>query len=519
MHPVKPRPTLLVILDGLGLNPRHDSNGFALANKPCLDSLLRDWPHTTLTTFGRRVGLPEGQMGNSEVGHLNIGAGRVIDQWLVRISSSLSGNGVASLPPFTAFQRATEKAKTIHLIGLFSDGGVHSHMDHLGLLLPVLQATTSANLALHLITDGRDTPPNSAKGYLESFLQKLPTLAPRASIATICGRFYAMDRDNRWERIQRAYDLVVKGAAATTTDSPLQAVAAAYAAGQTDEFIEPIRCSINTTPYAGVQPGDGIIFWNFRSDRMREIVRALTNPSVPAELIRAQVPFSPEQSLCFTDYDPNLRLPVLFPEMEIANYLGAVVADHGLHQFRTAETEKYPHVTYFLNAGNETPSPNEERALVPSPRDVKTYDLKPEMSAPAVAEGLCSAILSKKFDFLVVNFANCDMVGHTGNLVAAIKATETVDHCLAQVLGALKEVGGQALILADHGNCEQMIDYVTGAPHTAHTTFPVPCILWNAEEGLTLTTDGALCDVAPTLLALLNVPQPAEMTGRSLLTK
>lgn len=510
-----PRPTMLCILDGFGLNPNPEANAVFMAKKPCIDAIMKDNPHATLTTFGEQVGLPDGQMGNSEVGHLNIGAGRVVEQWLLRIERELHGGKLGQHPMFQNFLAHTRDAKTIHLVGLFSDGGVHSHSHHLELLLQQLSASTDARLAIHLITDGRDTAPQSAQQMVNDFVERLPEIAPRAFIATMCGRFFAMDRDKRWERVQKAFDLIVSARGTRDALTPAAALAASYAEGNNDEFVEPVAFN-----YTGVDRGDGIIFWNFRADRMREIARALTNPELPDELVRSGVPFQIERTLAFTDYEPALKLPVLFGEQEITNHLGQVIAAHSLAQFRAAETEKYPHVTYFFNGGREEPCIGEERRVVPSPRDVKTYDLKPEMSAYGVAEAVCAAIRSQRYSFFVVNFANADMVGHTGVLSAAISAVQTVDSCLGEILAALAEVNGQAVIIADHGNCDQMIDYDTGVPHTAHTTHPVPIIVWHADPSVTgVATDGALCDVAPTVLELMGLAKPQEMTGRSLLVR
>lgn len=513
-HP-HPRPTLLCILDGFGLNPNPEANAVFMAKKPCIDGLMATSPHSTLTTFGEQVGLPDGQMGNSEVGHLNIGAGRVVEQWLLRIERELRNGKLAEHPVWHQFLENAHDAKTIHLIGLFSDGGVHSHGHHLELLLKQLATSTNARLAIHLITDGRDTAPQSAQKLVADFVERLPSIAPNAFVATICGRFYAMDRDKRWERVQRAFDVIASGRGTRDALNPIAALATSYAEGANDEFVEPVSFT-----YHGVDRGDAVIFWNFRADRMREIARALTNPEVPDELVRSFVPFSRERTLAFTDYEPALELPVLFSEMEITNHLGEVIANAGLTQFRSAETEKYPHVTYFFNGGKEAPCAGEDRVVVPSPRDVKTYDLKPEMSAYGVTEAVCLAIRKRQYDFFVVNFANPDMVGHTGVLSAAVTAVQTVDTCLGEILAALEEVNGQAAIIADHGNCDQMVDYETGTPHTAHTTHPVPIIVWHADPSVTgLTAGGALCDVAPTVLDLIGIEKPAEMTGRSLLVR
>jgi 2,3-bisphosphoglycerate-independent phosphoglycerate mutase len=500
--------TVLCVLDGLGLNPNPRGNAVAAAKTPCLNGLLATCPNSTLVTFGERVGLPEGQMGNSEVGHLNIGAGRVVEQWLLRISRALKGDYIAASEPYRSLLTTIDPSRTMHVIGLFSDGGVHSHSDHLLLLLERLSKDFSGRIALHLITDGRDTSPQRAHNLVEKLLHQIAELQ-NVMIATVSGRFYAMDRDNRWERTQRAYDAIVHGKGISAAD-PLKFIEFSYHEEVTDEFIEPAVCG-----YEGVTPGDGVIFWNFRADRMRQIVRSLCVSAFDG-FARSAPPFQPAQTLCFTDYDQTFHLPFLFPTDEIRDHLGAVIAKESLRQLRVAETEKYPHVTYFLNGGQEAASPLEDRVLIPSPRDVKTYDLKPEMSAREVTDAVVDAIAEDKHDFIVVNFANCDMVGHTGILDAAVSAVETVDTCLQRLLNNAKSHGWQVLIIADHGNAEQMINYEDGTPHTAHTTYPVPIILFNAARKARIRSGGALCDVAPTVLHLMDVAQPPTMTGTSL---
>ncbi len=506
--------TLLCILDGLGLNPNPVGNAVAQAETPCLDRLFRERPNATLITFGERVGLPEGQMGNSEVGHLNIGAGRVVEQWLLRINRALQGDFLAQSPVYQAFRENTRDASALHLVGLFSDGGVHSHQEHLTLLLRRVTEDFPGTIYLHLITDGRDTSPQLAAQQVAELKQTLASLPDpeRCRIATVSGRFYTMDRDNRWERTQRGFDAIVHGKRHTAAD-PVAWIEGSYRDGTTDEFIEPA-----VFDYSGAAAGDGILFWNFRTDRARQIVRALCVEEFDG-FARETVPFPPARALTFTEYDPTFNLPYLFPELTINNHLGEVIARQGLHQLRVAESEKYPHVTYFFNGGGETPYPEEERRLVPSPREVRTYDEKPEMSAPEVMAVVVEAITSGDFDLIVVNFANCDMVGHTGVLEAAVRAVETVDGCLNTILETLAGAGGQAVIIADHGNAEQMINYEDGTPHTAHTLFPVPIILVGAAPEIALQSGGALCDVAPTVLELMNIPQPPEMTGASLLRR
>jgi len=504
----KKKTTLLCVLDGFGFNPNKEGNAVALAKTPTITKLLETCPNSTLTTFGEKVGLPEGQMGNSEVGHLNIGAGRVVEQWLLRIDKALRGDILSKSEVFTKFLTGIPNTGRIHIAGLFSDGGVHSSNEHLFRLIEALSPLYQGEVLLHLFTDGRDTSPTSGEKYTEelvSFLKKFP----KTKIASICGRFFAMDRDKRWERTEKAYKLIVNGEG-TSSNDPISVFKDSYKAKITDEFIEPH--SIN---YSGIKEGDGIIFWNFREDRMRQIARCLCVETFDG-FSRAKIPFNKKQVVCFTDYDHTFNLPYLFEAIEIKNGLGEVVANSGLTQLRIAETEKYPHVTYFFNGGVEIPYPGEERILVPSPRDVKTYDQKPEMSAFAVTEKLIEAIESGKFDFIVINYANCDMVGHTGVLEAAIKAVETVDTCLGNVFQALAKVDGQAIIMADHGNAEQMIDYKTGHPHTAHTTFPVPVILYNVQNASKLHSGGALSDIAPTVLKMMGISKPAEMTGQAL---
>lgn len=503
------KPTLLCILDGFGLNPNPVGNAVALAKKPVFDSLLKNCPHATLVTYGEAVGLPDGQMGNSEVGHLNIGAGRVVEQSLLRISRALAGTFLRDSKEYNAFLAATTESKTIHVVGLYSSGGVHSHLEHLKLLLKRLSHDSqSAQIALHLISDGRDVSPNAFQSDLKD-LQEYLKSEPRCSIRSVCGRFFAMDRDKRWERVEAAYNAIALGKGTVISDIN-KYVTDSYSKGITDEFLEPAVTT--TTPFA---PTDGLVFFNFREDRMREIVSALCAKDFSGFERSAPVP-APERVLCFTDYDHSLHLPFLFSPVEIKNHMGEVVAHAGIKQLRVAETEKYPHVTYFFNAGIEKAYEGEDRQLVPSPRDVKTYDQKPEMSAPGVAELVIEGLRSKKYGFIVVNFANCDMVGHTGVVEAGVKAVETVDTCLGEILTTLKSVGGQALIIADHGNAEQMVNYVDGTPHTAHTTYPVPVILVDYDKPVELRKDGALCDVAPTLLKMMGLPTPPEMTGRAL---
>lgn len=502
------RTHLLCILDGVGLNPRQESNAVALADTPTLDRLLKECPSTTLETHGERVGLPSGQMGNSEVGHLNIGAGRVVEQWLYRIEKHLKGNGLALDAKFSKW--ASGITGTIHLCGLCSDGGVHSHIGHIEPVIAGIRALSSAPIRLHLFTDGRDTAPRSGAGFVAGLENALAKYV-NCRIATIGGRYFGMDRDKRWERVKRAYDSIVLGAGEKFA-SAAQGIEASYSKDVTDEFIDPFVVN-----YSGIAAPDSFLFFNFREDRMREISAALTSADF-TEFPRPLV-VPAEQSLSFTQYGKSSKIPVLFEHQEIRNYLGEYLASQGVSQLRVAETEKYPHVTYFLNGGNEIAVSGEERRLIPSPRDVATYDLKPEMSAEGVKQAVIEGIRSGKFGLIVVNFANGDMVGHTGVLSAAIKAVETVDSCLGEILRELGAAHGRGLILADHGNCEQMVNYADGTPHTAHTTYPVPLVLFSDERGVHLSSGGALCDVAPTMLDLMGLKSPPEMGGRSLLRR
>jgi 2,3-bisphosphoglycerate-independent phosphoglycerate mutase len=502
-------PTLLCILDGFGFNPKNEGNAVAQAKKPVIDELLKRYPNATLTTFGEAVGLPEGQMGNSEVGHLNIGAGRVVEQWLLRISRAFQGSFLKDSSDYQTFSKATTSAKTIHIVGLYSTGGVHSHLEHMKLFVKrLVEDNKTSQISLHLISDGRDVSPTAFKNDLAA-LQTFLKDYPRCSIASVCGRFFAMDRDKRWERVQVAYDAIALGKGTLTKDLNTY-VQQSYEKGTTDEFLEPA-----VTSNLKLEATDGLVFFNFREDRMREIVSALCAENFDG-FARSAPLLQTSHVLCFTEYDHTLHLPFLFSQLDIKNHLGETVAASGKKQLRVAETEKYPHVTYFLNGGIEKPYEGEDRKLVPSPRDVKTYDLKPEMSGPGVAELVVEGIRSNQYDLIVVNFANCDMVGHTGVVPAGIKAVETVDACLGQILKALRDAKGQALIIADHGNAEQMVNYEDGTPHTAHTLYPVPVILVDYARTVELRKDGALCDVAPTLLKMMGLPQPKEMTGNAL---
>lgn len=501
-----PRPVMLMILDGWGCRGDAASNAVKLAKTPHFDRLWSASPHAQLRTSGLDVGLPEGQMGNSEVGHLNLGAGRVVMQDLPRINQAISdGTLAATVAASGLIGKLKASGGACHLLGLVSPGGVHAHQDHAAALAHIL-AAAGIPIRVHIFTDGRDTPPQSAAGYIADFAAALP---PQAVIATVSGRYFAMDRDNRWERVSQAWQAMVLGEGRHFADAQ-SAIASAYAEGVTDEFIIPAVIG----SYAGMQDGDGLLSFNFRSDRIREILDAVLQPDFQgfARSRRPQL----ASAVSMTSYSAELdtMMPALFAPQTLAQGLGETASQAGLRQLRMAETEKYPHVTYFFNGGEETPYTGEDRIMVPSPK-VATYDLQPEMSAPELTAKAVAAIRSGQYDLIILNFANPDMVGHTGVLSAAIKAVETVDAGLGLIADAVLEMGGALLVTADHGNCEQMVDPVTGKPHTAHTTNPVPMML--IGSGSAALADGRLADIAPTLLALLGLPQPALMTGHSLL--
>ncbi|MDX1785161.1 MAG: 2,3-bisphosphoglycerate-independent phosphoglycerate mutase [Roseovarius sp.] len=501
-----PKPVVLCILDGWGLSEDTTANAPVLAKTPRFDALMATCPHSTLITHGPDVGLPPGQMGNSEVGHMNIGAGRVVEMDLRRIDRAIETGTFASLPGILRFVEAVRATGgTAHLLGVLSDGGVHSHLDH---MIATARALTDHGLrvAIHAFTDGRDVAQVSAKTYLEELRSALP---PGAFIATVSGRYYAMDRDNRWERVELAYQALAQ-ARGYTADSAGEAIDEAYGKGRTDEFIKPRVLG----DYAGMKDGDGILCLNFRADRAREILAAFADPAFDHFDTGKRPKFAIVSG--FTEYSRRHAeyMDCIFPDEQPENTLGAWVAKKGRSQFHLAETEKYPHVTFFLNGGKEAPEPGEDRYMASSPR-VATYDLQPEMSAPEVTDHLVAAI-EKRYDLIVVNYANPDMVGHTGDLDAAIAACEAVDTGLGRALDALRAVGGAMIVTADHGNCEVMVDPETGKPHTAHTTNPVPVILVDGPPNATLRS-GRLADLAPTLLALMDLDQPPQMTGKSLL--
>ncbi|MDP3409922.1 2,3-bisphosphoglycerate-independent phosphoglycerate mutase [Bosea sp. (in: a-proteobacteria)] len=501
-----PRPVMLMILDGWGWRQESENNAVRLAQTPNFDRLWASSPHAFLKTSGLDVGLPPGQMGNSEVGHLNLGAGRVVMQDLPRINLAIEDGSIAQALASSGLVEALKASGgACHLLGLVSPGGVHAHQDHAVALARILVAQ-GIPVQVHIFTDGRDTPPQSAAGFVGDFIAALPA---QAVIASVSGRYFAMDRDHRWERVEKAWRAMVLGEGRAFADAPA-AIAAAYAEGVHDEFIAPAVIG----GFAGMCDGDGLLSFNFRSDRIREILDAVLMPDFTG-FKRPRRPVL-AKAVSMTSYSAGLDavMPALFAPQTLAEGLGETVAKAGLAQVHMAETEKYPHVTYFFNGGEETPYPREDRIMVPSPK-VATYDLQPEMSAPELTDRAVEAIESGRYDLVVLNFANPDMVGHTGVLRAAIKAVETVDTGLGRIAAAIETRGGAMLITADHGNCELMVDPVTGAPHTAHTTFPVPVMVVGSDAKN--LADGRLADVAPTLLALLRVAQPAEMTGRSLL--
>ncbi len=508
------RPAVLMILDGWGINPDCSNNAVCLADTPNLDRLFATYPHSRIAASGQNVGLPDGQMGNSEVGHLNLGAGRIVYQDLTRISLSIKDGTLLTNPILSEalFALKTHGGK-LHLMGLLSDGGVHSHIEHLYALIAMAKQAGIAEICIHAFLDGRDTPPKSGRHYLQQ-LEKELKRQQTGRICSIMGRFYAMDRDNRWERVERAYRALTEGIGLHAENSRA-AIEAAYRADQTDEFVEPRIITKCGKPLGTIDDGDAVIFFNFRSDRAREMTRALTKTDF-TPFVRHKTP-KLCRYVCLTEYDETFNLPVAFPHENYRNSLGEVMAARGLRQLRIAETEKYAHVTFFFNGGREEPFSGEDRVLIPSPTDVKTYDQRPAMSAVAVTDEMIRRIESGIYDLIVLNYANPDMVGHTGILSAAIEAMQTVDHSVGRVVAALEGVGGVALITADHGNCEQMTDS-DGGPHTAHSTNPVPLLLIGGEDGTSLR-EGILADIAPTLLKLMGIEQPAEMTGHSLILK
>jgi len=512
---MRPPVTTLVILDGWGIGPDYEGNAVRRARTPIMDRLFEGFPNARLQCFGEAVGLPDGQMGNSEVGHLNLGAGRIVYQDITRIDRAIRSGVWFEHPGLLALvRRCREEGTTLHLLGLLSDGGVHSHVNHLSAMLRLARQEGLKRVMIQAITDGRDTPPTMGVEFVRRLQGELKTLGV-GRIASICGRFYAMDRDTRWERVELAFRALTRGEGRRSPD-PIKAMEEAYAQGETDEFIRPTLITGEEGP-GTVQDGDSVFFFNFRADRAREITRAFVQPDFTAFAVDERPKLSVFMTM--TEYDPKFSswVEVAFPPQNLNNTLGEVVSRTGIRQLRIAETEKYAHVTYFFNGGIETPFPLEDRCLIPSAREVPTYDLKPAMSAPEVTQEVVARIRSRNYGFIVLNYANLDMVGHTGILKAAIEACEVVDACLGKVIDAVTEQGGALLVTADHGNAEEMIDRLHGGPHTAHTSSnPVPVVLIDPRRPGAKLHDGILADVAPTILTIMNLPIPPEMTGRCL---
>jgi 2,3-bisphosphoglycerate-independent phosphoglycerate mutase len=529
---MRPKPLVLIILDGWGYSPKTEANAIALARKPTYERLLREYPSTLIHTSGKYVGLPNGQMGNSEVGHLNIGAGRIVHMDITRIDLMIQNGDFFFHPPLlAAIKHARTGNRRLHLFGLVSDGGVHSQQAHLYALLKMAKQNGVDRVFVHAFMDGRDTLPTNGAGYLEQLQHKMREYNSGA-IASVNGRYYAMDRDRRWERIAKAFNTMVygEGEGGKYVD-PVQGMKDSYNKGVTDEFVLPFVCVGNKgEPLATIRDEDSCICFNFRADRVRQITRALTRNSglnsqagsdlpgaadLDATIPRDRTPKNLHY-LCMTQYDKNFSLPVVIPPESLDNILANVMGQMSLRNLRVAETEKYAHVTYFFNGGVEQPFPGEDRVLIPSPK-VATYDLKPEMSAAGIADAVVKAAGDGAFDVVIVNFANADMVGHSGKIEPTVKAVEVVDSCLEGIEKAVRQKGGALLITADHGNAEMMIDPVSGGPHTAHTTNPVPFIvIADKAEQFSLRPDGSLRDISPTLLGMLGLPQPKEMTGYDL---
>lgn len=508
----------LIVLDGWGMNPDTDGNAISIASTPNLSRLAREYPFTSIDTSGLSVGLPEGQMGNSEVGHLTMGAGRIIYQELTRITKAVNDGSFARNEVFNGLTaKVREKGGALHIMGLVSDGGVHSHIEHLYGILDALKGKGLRGVYIHAFLDGRDTPPKSGIEYIRALVERLKG-AGAASIATVSGRYYAMDRDNRWERVKKAYDAMVVGEGMRAA-SPVAAVEEAYGRGETDEFVLPTVITGPSGPVAPLSDDDGVLFFNFRADRAREITRAITATDFTGFERRKRPSLA--AFVCMTEYDAALNLPAVFKPQEIRNMLAEVLSKRGLRQFRVSETEKYAHVTFFFNGGREEPYPGEERLLIPSVKDVPTYDLKPEMRASEIADAAVEGIDSGAFHFMLMNFANGDMVGHTGVLHAAIKACEAVDEAVGRVVDEARKNGWKVIITSDHGNAEQMYGLSGVAPgknpHTAHTTNRVPFMLIDdARRGIRLKEGGGLQDVAPTALKLMGIEKPVEMDGEAL---
>jgi 2,3-bisphosphoglycerate-independent phosphoglycerate mutase len=506
LSPMRAKPFLLLILDGWGHREDAADNAITRARTPVWHKLWQDYPHVLLSSTGIDVGLPDGQMGNSEVGHMNLGAGRIVYQDFTRIEKSIETGEFAQTPAFqTLFAQLLAKKKTLHVFGLLSPGGVHSHERHIHALLAAAQKQGLSSIRIHAFLDGRDVPPKSATDSIQALEQQLQN---GTKIATVMGRYYAMDRDQRWDRVQLAYDAIANAQSPYHADSAMDALMQSYARGESDEFVKP---TVVLPDYQGIEEGDGVIFMNFRSDRARELTHAFTDPAFnyfPRNLKTLS------GFVTLTQYAKDIDAQVAFPTQDLSPVLGEVWAQQGLTQLRIAETEKYAHVTFFINGGNETPLPGESRILVPSPK-VATYDLKPQMSAEEVTDQLVAAIESNKFDGIICNYANPDMVGHTGDFNAAVAAIEMIDKCLGRIIDALQAVGGECIITADHGNAEQMFDAQTQQAHTAHTCELVPLIYVGASA-VPVEKNGILADVAPTILYLMDLPIPPQMTGQIL---
>ena len=509
------KPTVLMILDGYGLNDKVNGNAVAEAKTPVMDQLMKEYPFVKGQASGMAVGLPEGQMGNSEVGHLNMGAGRIVYQELTRITKEISDGTFFTNPALLdAVENCKKNDSALHFFGLLSDGGVHSHITHLYGLLELAKKNGLKKVYVHCFLDGRDTPPASGKGYAEQLEAKMAELGV-GEIASVMGRYYAMDRDNNYDRVELAYNALTKGEGQTAVSGPA-GIQASYDKDETDEFVKPTVIVKDGKPVATISDKDSVVFFNFRPDRAREITRCFCDDDFKgfARAKRLDLTY-----VCFSDYDPTIaNKEVAFHKVAVTNTFGEWLAANNMTQARIAETEKYAHVTFFFNGGVEEPNKGEDRILVNSPK-VATYDLKPEMSAFDVCDKLCAAITSDKYDVIIINFANPDMVGHTGVESAAIAAVEAVDSCVGKAVEALKSVDGTMFICADHGNAEQLVDYETGAPFTAHTTNEVPFILVNYDPAYTLREDGCLADIVPTLIETMGMKQPEEMTGKSLLIK
>ena len=510
------KPTVLMILDGYGLNTNKEHNAVEEGKTPIMDSLMKEYPFVQGYASGMAVGLPDGQMGNSEVGHLNMGAGRIVYQELTRITKEIQDGTFFENPALVkAMENCKKNDSALHAFGLLSDGGVHSHNTHLYGILEMAKRFGLSKVYVHCFLDGRDTPPASGKEFVEQLEAEMAKIGV-GQVASVSGRYYAMDRDNNYDRVQIAYDALTKGEGVTAQSGP-EAVQNSYDKEETDEFVRPTVVMNGGAPVATIKDGDSVIFFNFRPDRAREITRAFCDDDFTG--------FAREKRLdlcfvCFSDYDPTIpNKDVAFHKIAVTNTFGEWLAANNMTQARIAETEKYAHVTFFFNGGVEEPNAGEDRILVNSPKDVATYDLKPEMSAYEVCDKLCEAITSQKYDVIIINFANPDMVGHTGVEAAAIKAVEAVDECVGKAVEAIKSVDGTMFICADHGNAEQLVDYETGDPFTAHTTNPVPFILVNYDPAYTLREGGCLADIVPTLIEVMGKEQPAEMTGKSLLIK